>query len=367
MANNPFLFFIGDIHNFDQYPPLLPILEALFYKPLSLFFSDFFATRLMFITYELMLAVAFFFLLDACFEEIALSKLIAFAVTPMMWMSSVVMAQDEVIGALFLCASLAFAINGRLITGILIASLGVVAGKIFMIFPLGILVFCQGQSTFTRRVTAAAIPMGLIYGLICIDRLMEGNSLPLIGFTPQANFGVSLWVIIFERLPFDLPTLRTLSGLIAVSLAVATIVYLWMNRYRALEDRYLIGSALILTIVFVTFYHVNSEYYIFVVPVLLVMASKALDHLIAHAISILAWAINFFEGVHLQTRVNIHGGKGAFIELYTRMFPFAPETSLLVSRLAFVGLCIGTIVYLIYSLCTPSLRSSAWLAPRPAD
>lgn len=152
-----------------------------------------------------------------------------------------------------------------------------------------------------------------------------------------------------------------------VSSAAATIAYLWAHDESDLKDRYLIGSTLILVAIFMTFYHVNSEYFIFVVPLLIVMASRVLDHIVAYAISILAWAINFFEGVHFQTRVAIHEGKSAFIDIYTVLIPFPPETALLISRIAFIGLCFGVLVHLIRSLGLPAFNSPPRLSARTAE
>jgi len=97
--------------------------------------------------------------------------------------------------------------------------------------------------------------------------------------------------------------------------------------------------------VFALFYEISPEYYMMLVPVLMVVLSPRLAVVVLGGMLSIAWAINFFYGVEMATAPEAAQRKAAFIRLYNSIFPVGPGTMHNLSLVVFSVLSFWLAIY----------------------
>ena len=332
----------------SMYPPLMGIMETFVASPLLLFLPEFYAIRLTFLFYETLAAVFFMLALQRYVPDPQrrLLPMLAWIFLPMGWITSVVMAQDEVIAAFFMALAFYLLSLGRWAAAVIVCGIGVVAGKIFLLFPLTALVLFGRGMRLPLRAVAGLAPVVLTYGWIYIVTYLRGGHAPLVDFAPSSGCGVNLWASLLQNPAITPQAGRLWSTLMALAAASVPLGIFWWRRlpFDARHLAVLVTSMLFW--VFALFYHVNPEYYFILVPGLfLVYGSRG--WLLASGIALtVPWIVNFFYGVR-NALVGDHllEGKGAFARVYQSVFSADPvvmyRLSLWVSIVVTLGMAVA--------------------------
>lgn len=206
-----------------------------FFEPVDQSTNDFYNLRIVLIFYDVVAAALLWLALNG--NEVTRRERILLGLTylilPSQWMSSVVMAQDEVIAAAFLVGILLCVSKGQNIPALLVASLSVAAGKIFIILPLIALILLLPTPSIVKRLVLGSLPMILAYGVQFFSAVTRIEDVPLASFQPTAPFSVSLWVWLSLLLNLNVvETLRysTILGLLASLVPIALVL---LRRYRS--------------------------------------------------------------------------------------------------------------------------------------
>lgn len=330
--------------------PLLGLVEGIFAYPLQLFLSDFYALRLTYIIYETLAALFFCLTLRTLFPQsrARIWALLGFALMPMGWMTSVVMAQDEVISEFFLALVLWLFATERRKAAVFVCGLGVAAAKIFLVLPLLALILVLPQQGIMQRILIGFMPIAVIYGIGTVATLLRGSDIPLASFTPENEFSISIWNILVPQFNISLEVAKRSSSLLAFASAMLA---LFTFKWRRIIPDPIATSALIaamLLFAFLIFYHVNPEYYIIIVPALLIPFRAKIEVIVLSILLAIPWATNFFQGVNSAVQSQVAGGetgRSIFVKLYEALFPISPtimfNVSLWAGVLATLGMAIA--------------------------
>jgi hypothetical protein len=349
MAEAPLGPLLGQPYEEGQHPPLLGLMEAAFYCPLHRVFPVFYAMRLIYILWE---AVGALF----CVMTLRLASanglhrllgLLALLILPAGWMSSAVMAQDEVIAGAVLAAALWFFFSGRAGLSAFLCGMGVAGGKVFLLLPLAaFVVFSGGLRGSLRTAAFGAGPVVFFYGWAAVAAAVTGASLPLVGFTPPNVFGTSVWTLAGGVFGFGLEFMRRASvGLSALVLAAVFIYVYRRNGTQRLSATAMAAlSGVLLIWFFNLFYHVNPEYYALLVPAAVLLVGSWKKLLMLLAVYSAPWAVNFFYGVAGALSEGGGGSKGAFVALYEALFSSPPGSMLT------IALAVNAVLFLAYAV-----------------
>lgn len=332
IARHPLQLLTGET-KYAQHPPLLGVVEWIFFEPVDLFTNDFYNLRIVLIFYDVVAAALLWLALNG--SEVTRRERILLGLTylilPSQWMSSVVMAQDEVIAAAFLVGVLLCVSKGQNISALLVASLGVAAGKIFIILPLIALILLLPTPSIVKRLVLGSLPMILAYGVQFFSTVTRIEDVPLASFQPTAPFSVSLWVWLSLLLNLNVvETLRysTILGLLASLVPIALVL---LRRYRSNTNSEQVEistdkvAALFYSVLawfFTFFYHVNPEYLTLLSICALLMRPRP-AFLVAHVtLTGVAWLVNFAYGIVRVTESTRQAqGKAKFAKLYQDISP----------------------------------------------
>ncbi len=338
LADAPFRLLLGDTRLDAQHPPLLGLIEAVVYRPAHLFFSRFYAIRLTFIFYEALTTFLVARTLQLVDENPRSRrwKYLAWIVFPMGWMTSTVMAQDETVAGAFVALVMWLHVSGRSQAALLAASVGVVAGKIFLLLTIPALVLLSmPEASWKRRFVLAGAAPAAVYLWIAAAARLRGNPLPLVGFEPSAAFGITGWTLM------SVPThTAAVSSKLLVLLAIAIV--LWLARVERIAAVAAMGATFMWT--FAIFYHIDPEYYFFAMPVLALWARKRSQWALIALYSSVPWAVNFVYGVRnaISSPALASGGKAVFVRLYGALIPVEPPRAYTIS----LCISIGATIYL---------------------
>jgi len=359
MMRDPLQILLATSVENEQFPPLLPLVEAAFALPFMGSFEPGVAARLAYITMELVAFAVMWPLLGAAWPGGVRRWLCAaWIVAPLTWMTNVVMAQEEMVSAIAFASICMLVLHRRLLAAILVCSLGVVAAKIFFLVPLLALVAGPRCATFralTVRMMIAAVPVALVYLITTYFRLQAGQGLPLAGFSPPALLSVTFWseVDLWGLAPVQ--TIKYAS--LAASLAVGLLPLVVAKIREGAEGLRLIRVATAMVLwVFLMFYCTSPEYYMLVLPGLYLTLRPSLSIAVVTCMLTLGWAINFFHGVMHASTAN--QAKDLFVRLYYAIFRVDPATMHAVTVAAFAVLCIALAVH----VTAPLARQRSGLA-----
>ncbi len=343
---------------YEQYPPFLPMLEAAIGYPLHFIFPNFVTVRLVMIFYDVIAGGLLFALLGKLGVQGSRKGLClaGYVLLPMGWMTSVVMAQDDSIGAVAILIPIILAMSGRLTAAFFLCGLGVLAAKLFVMLELvTLLAFCPRA----RRLTSAAIafaPILVVYAGLSLHRLANGFPLPLLGFHPDPYFGTNFWILLHTYGGLNLAKYGSYSGVLALAAAMipAGIV---LARGIQFTDRMSIPLAVSASVMlfFSLFYHVNPQYFMLIFPLVIAIAQNGADALDCLLLSIIPWAGKLFQLAEYRVGLDANAGKAVALNLYTKLFHFSPDYWLAGTQAVFSLFTI----YLSVKWCLRLARSSA--------
>jgi heptosyltransferase III len=328
LVRQPLAQFTYALPDYEQLPPLQPLLEAAIGWPLQRALPDFWTLRLVMIGYEVLLAL----LLDRLLGRLGAGAvrrglvLGAYLALPMGWMTSTVMAQDDPIGGAMVLAALLLMADGRPVAALLLCGAGVVAGKLFLgLELLTLLAFCRGRRLLAGAAAGFA-PILLVYGGMTAQRLAHGYPLPLLHFRPNPYFGTNFWLLLRSYAGVDLHAIGPASGVVALAAALAPALLVRRAPAAAGTPARMAAAVAASTLIFYSlFYHINPEYFLLATPPMLLTATGPADAVYCALVAALPWAGKFFQNAQYMHAVALSPGKLVALRYFQHIFGSSPE------------------------------------------
>ena len=136
-AADPLQLLLGRSTPFEVFPPLFPVVIWSIHTPLSWLLPPFYSMRMTMAVIEL-LAWPFVWWIIVHVTSGRLRHLLAvtYIVTPMCWITTVVMCQDEVISMFFFAAVVVAVLKDKTMLAAFLCGVGVVVAKVYFLVPL---------------------------------------------------------------------------------------------------------------------------------------------------------------------------------------------------------------------------------------
>lgn len=308
---NPFGHLIGTADpRLASYPPLQSLLVfGVSYLP-GLFLDQNVAIRLAMIFFE-MVSIALFFRIVNGVQTDRIVGLVTkwlLVIAPHQFLLVVAFVQDESISQLLLVAALFCLLQRRTVAAVCCLVAGVLFGKIFFLIPLFyVIVMYPGRV----KSLLATLPVFLVYGVVVYMALRVGGTLPLVGFTPGAEYGSTYWVLMLQENLLSAGQAKRISVVVAAVLEGVLLLWLLKRRWLSGSDNPPAVDTVFymcwpLALFFAIFYQHNPEYLaIFLLPCFL-LVRRVSQVLMLNVVALLAWLPNIFFGL-----ANITGGTGS--------------------------------------------------------
>jgi hypothetical protein len=367
-VDDPWMILLGHRldHAYDRfihvYPPLLPVLIGIPGALLRPLLSDFHLLRAVYVLYELAAWPFLFSLVTAHSMSARVRRIVlaTYVVLPIAWMTSVVMSQEEMIGFFLMTVTFALLARGRRSAAIVVCALGVVAAKIFFLVPLVPLVLglrWDSWRALGKRAAIAAAPIALVYAIPATLWIVRGEGFPLGGFTAKVEDSTSVWSLL-QFLPATrdvfVGTLKKLSMIAALLTGFLPLVLARLRRDEDEPARLARAMVARLLWVYVAFYQIQPEYFLLVVPGLIVVLRPTVAAALNFGLFSLAWSVNVFYGIRMADESGAAGGKALFTAWYHQWIPIAPSV---LQQVAVAAFAIGTVALAV----TLSRRSASVL------
>jgi hypothetical protein len=281
---------------------------------------------------------------------------ITYIAAPMCWISTVIMCQDESISLLFFAAIVVALLKSRLRLAICLCGIGVVVAKIYFLVPLvGLLGIPANRSwkEWTWDAVTGWSPILAVYGLQAVLVGQAGAAAAAFErFFPSIENTVNLWALVERIFSVGDERARRLSAILALSLSMLPLLVMRRRGMPAgAKDQIRLIVAMILW-VYLSFYHVNPEYGLIVVPGILAIMRPRVASLVLFVGFTLPWVVNFFYGVRVGVQRG-DAGRAPFVEVYQAIFSVEPSV---MQTISIVPVAVATL-WLASVLTWPRLGS----------
>ncbi len=350
--------FSSDASNYSQ-PPLYPIILAPLAIPLSHFLCHFLASRIAFTVFELISFLIMALYLSKLYSISQKNRLLILgivSISPLGFMTGAVMKQEEAIVMIFTTLVL-YTINRKSIrwAGFL-TFLGMITAKIlFGVVFFAILLLGKNRKAVICWGILPAIIFLTIYSLI--GYIFTGV-IPFIDFAPSdPKFCSSIFTLFFYFGSFSGPFMKWFS-LGFVFLAYFTV---WKLKYKFMQRDFPQIMLLPFCILFLFFYHINTEYHIFILPLLALIPfgrnffqSKYIFSGFHLLLAICTWGYGIVYGIRIFSEGVGYSSysKELSLSLYEKTLGFIPIKSMEIAFLILTILSILLILILTYKSLT---------------
>jgi hypothetical protein len=330
MMQEPMQILLGTHPENAHFPPLLPLVESAIGQPMLAVFGPFVALRLAYIVTELAAFASTWALLGMTCAPAARRLLAAtWIIAPATWMTSTVMAQEEMISMLCFALMSLLLLRRRVLSAILVCSVGVLVAKIFFLVPLLALVVSPPPRSFrglALRALLAGAPIAAVYVPATIIWHRAGLGLPLATFSPPVELSTTFWAVAPRWTSLSLDAIKHVSMVLALVGGLAPLAILWWRGDKAQGKTLIQLCTAMLLWVYALFYCISPEYYVLFLPGLLVVLPLGWAIAFLLGMMSLAWGINFFYGVANALDAGESTGKATFVGIYQSVFPWEPGT-----------------------------------------
>lgn len=333
------LTFENDKSGYSQ-PPLYPLAIAPFAIPLNAICGDFLAPR---ITYTILELIAFLIMILFLAKSYFLKNsnkfyiLLILCFSPLGFMTGSVMKQEEAIVMVFTAAVLLAWRLGSVRLMAILTFLGIITAKI--LFGVVFLALLMLDKNKRQVILWGLIPSVLFLTIYSIIGFIITGTIPFIDFSPETvKFCSTIYSLLLKYTSVSAPAMKWPSLL----LTSAGAAIIWFYKKDSSYNDFPLLMTISFCVLYLFFYHVNTEYHIFFLPLLayipfcITERSKRLTIILVHFIlAIATWGYgiafglrNYAEGAGYRS-----ASKELLLRLYDRSIGFIPlgilETSLL--------------------------------------
>jgi hypothetical protein len=349
-AADPLQLLLGRSTTYEVFPPLFPLVISSIHAPLSNILSPFAAMRMAMCTIELIAWPLLWWIIVHTAQGRARHLLaITYIIAPMSWISTVIMCQDEAISLLFFAAVVVALLRGRLRLAICLCGVGVVAAKIYFLVPLVGLLSVPAKRSWRDWMQDLLFGLSPILATYALQAALTGR--PGVAFEAFRDFvipfqmSVSIWALVPRFVPVSDEDARRISAILALTLSLLPLLAMRIrgNPVQPKEQVRLIVAMILW--VYLSFYHVNPEYGLIVVPGILAILRPLASSLVLLIGFTLPWAVNFFYGVGVGIDRG-DAGRAAFVRVYQSIFTIEPSVmqSIMIVPVALATLWLATVL-----------------------
>lgn len=348
------LTFTSDASLYSQ-PPFFPIVMA----PLALFLSsvtnDFLAARISYTLIEFLMFLVMALYVARGDEFAPKSKraiMTILALSPLGFMTGAIMCEEESIVALFTAIVLLAVRNRRFRQAAILVILGVLTGKIlFGIAFVALLFVARNKKEVIYNGILPAVVILTLYSFM--GYLVTGIT-PFLSFSPS---GVPFCSSAFNIFLY----FGSLTGLfmkwLSLTLLAAIFAILWPYLKRTSSEEFPAALLLVFCALFLIFYHMNVEYYIFALPLLAIVPylpqfkmSRTYFNALHFTLGITSWGYAIVYGIRVYSlggSASSHS-KELALRIFNKFLGFVPLQRLEISLLAATLLIITTIAVISF-------------------
>ncbi len=281
----------------SSYAPLQFLYTYPAHRFFSSFLDDFWSYRLVMIAVEVAAAYLLFTILDMAEvpDNVAVFSKWLTVFSPSLVLTTSVFVQDEIISYFFVALALHSYLRSKPTLAIFSLTCGILLGKIFLIVPLFFVFLFLKVSVKTL---AALVPLAAIYGLVVIAAVDKGGYLPLVGFSPGADYSSFLWVLLIQSQPNNLEAIKLFSLLSTALLQLLFFaLFLYVRYFRDIPIRAETLVLVPLSGLFLTLYQHNAEYLILLIPAAYLYCSSKMEVLLLTTLLAFAWIPRVLHGL----------------------------------------------------------------------
>lgn len=365
LINSPFGILLGTADPLvNSYPPLQSFITAPLYHFFSLVFGSFLSFRLMMISIESVAFAAFLYCCSRADSPRVPTWLLPslFILAPYQIFTTLVFVQDEIIGQCLLLIAAALLIVDRHETSrtawvFFILAAGILLGKIFLLLSaIWLFLFHWNYRTHPwRQGLLAGGAVFAVYIIVMLAAAAHKSAIPLIGFSPESNYGVTLWPMFIDIFSGELSRLKNTS-LTVSSIALFLLFTLCLIKTNFLKTE-LNPLALLVTpiaLFLLFFYQHNSEYPVLIAPICLLLCRSVMHCLIVWLAITLSWVPKFLFGLKNvgSNNANTSATRDELLSTITSLLPVDFATLHVMSVTAYSGIwaiLTAGLVYILYS------------------
>lgn len=322
--------FSSDASLYSQ-PPFFPIFLAPLAIPLLKIAGKFLASRISYTIIELLMFLVMAVFVARSSEFAPKSKraiMTVLALSPLGFMTGAIMRQEEAVVALFVAIVLLAVKKARFRSAALLVILGILTSKILfgIVFVALLIVARDKKEIFYWGIMPAAI----VLSLYSLAGYMITGVTPFLDFAPTAvPYCSSVFNFILYYVWMTGPFMKWVSLL----LLAAAVAIIWLFIRKAGTADFPVVLLLVFCILFFIFYHINSEYYIFALPVLAITPylpqfkfSRTGFNTLHFIFGMAAWGYGIVWGIHTYADGNSVGSysKNLALSLYNHYLGFLP-------------------------------------------
>ena len=328
-AADPFQLILGRSTTWAVFPPLFPLLLSAVHSPISSVLPPFYAMRATMCCFELLAWPLVWWIITTNIQG-TMRHLVALAVVfaPICWVTSSVMCQDETVSMGFFAAIIVALLRNRLGLAMFLSGIAVVVAKIFFLVPLvGLIGLAANRSwgTWLRQGFVGVAPIVAVYGLQALLTSRQDQGVKAFAdFAPPTAISISIWVIIDQVISLSAQHAKSLSGILALAFSLPPLLLFRKRNFIAQPiDQARVLVAMMLW-VFGTFYLISPEYYLLVVPGIIVVLRPIATIWTICVLFSFPWAVNFFYGVANGIALGDEG-RSVFVRVYQSVLPWDPK------------------------------------------
>jgi hypothetical protein len=250
------------------------------------------------------------------------------ALSPLGFMTGAIMRQEEAIVGLFVAIILLAVQKGRLRWAAVLVVIGILSAKILLgIVFVALLIVAQDKREILHW---GILPAAVIIALYSLAGHLITGVTPFLDFAPTAvPYCSSIFNFLLYYVWMTGPFMKWLS----LILLTVTIAATWPLIRKTGTADFPIIMLLVFCIMFFIFYHINSEYYIFALPVLAItpylpqfIFPRAAFNISHFIFGIAAWGYGIVWGIHTYAEGNsiASSSKDLALSFYNRYLGFLP-------------------------------------------
>ena len=322
------LTFNTDISGYSQ-PPLYPLIIAPLAIPLSKVCNSFLAPRITYTIFELIGFLMMIAFLAKSYELKNSRKcyiLLILCFSPLGFMTGAVMKQEEVVVMVFTVAVLLAWRYGSIKAASILTFLGIISAKIlFGIVFIALLLYEKDNREVLIWGLFPSVVFLTIYS--AVGRMITGTT-PFMDFAPSAVVFCSSFYSLLLRYTALPGSFMKWMSVLSISLSAAVI---WIYRKQLLVKDFPLLMAMSFFILYIFFYHINTEYYIFILPLLAYIPfvikgrrPKILLIILHLVLSAVTWGYGIIYGIRNYAEGTGYRSpsKDYILNLYNKIFGF---------------------------------------------
>jgi hypothetical protein len=228
-----------------------------------------------------------------------------------------------------------------------------VVAKVYFLVPLvGLLGVTSGRTwkAWLADVFAGVAPIAAVYGLQALLQGRAGVAVEAFEkFVIPFEMSVSIWGLIHQVASISDVQARRISAILALGLSMLPLLVVRLRGRPVTANEQVQVIVAMMLWVYLAFFHINPEYYLILVPGILVVFRASVASVVLLVGFSLPWAANFFYGVGIGMERG-DAGRAPFVRAYQALLSTDPTIMQNISIMLFAATTFGVAFVLTRTL-----------------